>query len=141
MQGDGAAAENLAYCFDVGIGVPRDPDESRRWYLRAIHLGNSGAILNLAISFRESGNAAAERRWLDKGVALHEDLVVVEAAKQGVLRRWSTTRFARILPELRRVIRTNAYEAEEATHWLELAMEAGLISSKALPLKKGGGSK
>lgn len=57
------SVSRLALIFDLGLGVAADKRQAMRLYLRAWRMGSGSAGNNLAILYREKGNARGKRRW------------------------------------------------------------------------------
>ncbi len=58
-QGDVEAQYNLALKYELGVGVPQDYVEARKWYLKAAERGNASAQLNLGALYY-SGQGAPQ---------------------------------------------------------------------------------
>ena len=62
-RGFAGAYLNLGYCYDVGLGTPRDLEQAIYWYRKAVRAGDSAAAMNLAIIWRERGDARKGAYW------------------------------------------------------------------------------
>ena len=79
--GDASACGRVALMYFEGEGVPFDFDESVKWDLRAIELGDTTSLSNLAITYRNTGNAREARKWLEKAVATGDGDAALDLAK------------------------------------------------------------
>jgi uncharacterized protein len=61
---------HLGYAYEEGYGVPRDPAEAIRWYLKAAEGGNIYAMNNLGLAYRNgvgvAKNEEEAERWFQK---------------------------------------------------------------------------
>ncbi|HRX35692.1 MAG TPA: tetratricopeptide repeat protein [Aestuariivirga sp.] len=79
--GDASACGMVATMYFDGEGVAFDFDESVKWDLRAIELGDTTSLSNLAISYRNTGNAREARKWFEKAVATGDGEAALDLAK------------------------------------------------------------
>jgi TPR repeat protein len=114
--GNANAQNLLGYCFDCGVGAPKDVQRAVKLYLQSYRGGNGMAAANLATIFRMRGNLAGERRWLRRAFELGDfdaGLDLVRTLLAGRSRRSSIEEEGRrVLAVIRR--HGNAHEKEEA---------------------------
>lgn len=73
---------NLAYLYDVGLGVAADKARAMQLYRRAWRLHGDGcAANNIAILYRERGDRRAMVRWYQRCAATGDGDAQVELAK------------------------------------------------------------
>ena len=73
-RGDAKSQCYLGECYQYGMGMPLDPPEGVKWYLKAAEQGNAEACYNLGVSYeeglgvkRDDGEAI---EWYEKGARL-----------------------------------------------------------------------
>jgi TPR repeat protein len=102
--GDGPALFSLASCYADGNGVPVDVERAIRLYRRALQKGVHAAAWNIALVYRDAGNAPAQRRWLEKAAALG-DWDARLALQELLLSSRSEAKQLRAVQELKRIAR------------------------------------
>ena len=80
-NGDSSAMSRLALMYGDGEGVAYDVDKSVYWDLKAIEAGCTSSMSNLAITYRNHGDARAARRWFEKAYAAGDVDSALELAK------------------------------------------------------------
>ena len=70
-HGNSSAQNNLGNLLSSGNGARKNLDEAFHWYKRALRAGNSGAALNIAVTYRQIGNYTAAVRWFRR--CAHEE--------------------------------------------------------------------
>lgn len=65
-DGDASAMSRLAMMYGDGEGVAYDFDKSVYWDLQAIEAGCISSMSNLAITYRNHGDAREARKWFEK---------------------------------------------------------------------------
>lgn len=75
------SVSRLAMMFDLGLGVDVDKRRAMRLYLRTWRMGSDVAGNNLAILYREKGNARGERRWFERAAERGDDGARIDLAK------------------------------------------------------------
>ena len=80
-KGHGDACSLLAVMYGAGHGVEYDFEKSRAWDLRAIELGQTTSIFNLAVSYRSRGDAREARKWFETAAANNDGEAMLELAK------------------------------------------------------------
>lgn len=61
---------HLAYCYRVGIGIPKDEDHSLIWFRRSAELGNPEAMVELANHHRTAKDNGRSFHWYAKSADL-----------------------------------------------------------------------
>ena len=79
--GDVACLERLGHMHDVGNGVDVDKQFAMRCYLRAWRRGGLCAANNIAILYRERGDAKAMARWFKRAIERGDEDARVDLAK------------------------------------------------------------
>mgnify|MGYP005806872757 CR=1 FL=1 len=79
--GDLNAQNSLGYFFDHGYGTKVDKAKAMYWYKRAARHGDSCAISNVAICYREMGKRALAQRWFEKAIRAGDGDARLELAK------------------------------------------------------------
>ena len=79
--GDAECLCRLAYMYDVGSGVEADKAAAMRLYRRAWRRGSTAAGDNIAILYRERGNARAMFRWWKRVAGTGDGSAQLEMAK------------------------------------------------------------
>lgn len=59
----------VGLCLQQGWGVQQDAQQAREWYEKAARQGQSGAAMQLAQSFRDSGDPASAAEWLETALS------------------------------------------------------------------------
>lgn len=80
-QGKDTSLLNLGYFYDVGLGVAADKEQAMFWYLKALESGNTAALVNIAILYREKGDFASAKEWFDKATASGDGDAYLQLAK------------------------------------------------------------
>jgi len=70
-----------SYLSDNGLGVERDIDKAMFWYNKAALAGESAAMTNLALSYKELGDFENATVWLKKVIEHNDDDAVLEMGK------------------------------------------------------------
>lgn len=65
-DGDSSAMSRVAMMYGDGEGVAYDFEKSVYWDLRAIEAGCISSMSNLAITYRNHGDAREARKWFEK---------------------------------------------------------------------------
>ena len=122
-NGGHASAKNSAgYFLDHGIGVRKNRVQALIWYRRAARQGDLSAYSNIAISYRDAGNARRARTWFARAVDRGDGGAAVDLAK--------------LLLETKRKSNTSA-----AVRYLKVAVKSKYISedarSEAVQLLRG----
>jgi TPR repeat protein len=68
--GDSSAMVNLGYCYDVGIGIKKNRDESIKSYTKAYRLGHAAGANNIGTIYRYENKAKRTFRWFSKAASL-----------------------------------------------------------------------
>lgn len=76
-----AAKSNLAYFYDVGIGVKKDRNRAMRLYRSALREGNSYWATNIGTIYRDENRTSLALRWFHKAVELGDIDAKLEVAK------------------------------------------------------------
>jgi TPR repeat protein len=83
-QGNVRAMHNVAYCYQVGVGMNKDSSQAIHYYTRAAEAGDTGSQHNLAMVYGELGEADKAYFWLrvaqSSGYTESQDLI--ETAKK-----------------------------------------------------------
>ncbi|MFO1121920.1 MAG: tetratricopeptide repeat protein [Hyphomicrobiales bacterium] len=80
-SGDASACSNIARMLADGCGTSRDVKKSMEWDLKAIALGETSSMINLAITLRWLGRTREARRWLEQAVRAGDDEALLELAR------------------------------------------------------------
>ncbi len=112
LGGDAYAANNLGYCFDVGLGVEQDVAKARTWYLRAFRHGSAQSASNIGILYRESGDTRGYLRWLRKGAEAGDPDAWLDLFDHAEARSWPQSRRRPIVRALKRLARDPQYSDE-----------------------------
>ena len=78
---DEACLSRLAYLHDEGHGVRPNKKRALRLYLKAWRNGSHVAANNIAILYREIGNARGMVRWFTRAIDRNDDGARIEVAK------------------------------------------------------------
>ncbi|MCA9528678.1 MAG: sel1 repeat family protein [Myxococcales bacterium] len=130
-HGNERAMHDLAYCYDTGCGVRRDPERAMSLYRKAARRGVTISALNLAIMYREQENARGEERWNRHAVAIGKEEGnldgVLELAKMALRDGWSDKRAKPVMASLRKLARQESDQcAPEAMLLLSEAHSRGI---------------
>jgi TPR repeat protein len=117
---------SLAYCFDLGIGVRRNPLVAAVWYRKAANRGISYAAANLAVLCRQQGDFRGERRWLARAARLGDEHAQLELARLTLKSTVSRRRKEEALRRLRRVAASSGPDSTEAMLAIADAYSGGL---------------
>lgn len=79
--GDVSAMTRVAEMYGGGKGTKYDFDESIAWDMRAAELGSPTALINLGISYRNSGDARRARAWFEKAIKIGDGEAAFELAR------------------------------------------------------------
>jgi TPR repeat protein len=79
--GDAACLERLGHMHDVGNGVEVDKQFAMRCYQKAWRRGGLCAANNIAILYREQGDAKAMAAWFKRAIERGDEDARVELAK------------------------------------------------------------
>jgi uncharacterized protein len=80
-QGDAPSMVRVAAMYSDGEGVERSFEKSLEWDKRAAELGELSALLNIGITYRNSGDARSARSWLEKAIAAGDGEAALVLAK------------------------------------------------------------
>jgi TPR repeat protein len=81
QKGFGAAMSRLALMYFNGLGVHRDVDESIKWDLAAIEVGDLTSLGNVALSYCEKREFRTARYWFERAVEMGDGDSALELAK------------------------------------------------------------
>lgn len=74
-KGSREAQVNIGNIYDDGDGVTRSFDKARYWYKRAVASGSPEGAYNLAISYKNRGEARWSAHWFHVAKSMgHEDV-------------------------------------------------------------------
>lgn len=99
------ALHELAYCYDMGIGVTADRHAAIALYGRAVRAGLIDSALNLAICYREEGNERAYKRWLQRAAEGGNVEAKLQLAEWRLTRRTSHSQKKQAIRDLRALVR------------------------------------
>jgi TPR repeat protein len=99
------ALHELAYCYDMGLGVQADRAEAIKLYRRAIRAGEPLSAVNLAICYREDGNIRAYRHWIERGAESESTEAILQFAEWRLSRRTTTAQKKQAVKALRTLVR------------------------------------
>tara|TARA_B100001013_G_scaffold249033_1_gene154555 strand:- start:232 stop:717 length:486 start_codon:yes stop_codon:yes gene_type:complete len=80
-QGDLSSLHNLAYFYDVGIGVTKNEKKALRLYKHAVRQGNVTSMCNIGTIYRDWGNFRRARFWFLKAFENGDGDAALELAK------------------------------------------------------------
>ena len=80
-SGDSSVWHNLGYFYARGIGTPRDAENARYWYLRALEQGDSGSATNLGIMAVEEEDFSSAESYFRQAMSLGDGGAGLELAK------------------------------------------------------------
>ena len=80
-MGDAAAAGNLGYFYDEGMGTERDEEMALYWYKKASRAGDFAATMNLAKFYERKNDLKKAKYWLCKLVRRGDGDAMLELAR------------------------------------------------------------
>lgn len=99
------ALHSLALCYDEGQGVPADKPRAISLYRRAVRAGSSDSAVNLAICYREVGNARRYRHWIGRAADSGSTEGILQLAEWRLQHRAPRKDVARTIWSLRALAR------------------------------------
>jgi len=115
--GDTSAMVSLACCLSSGHGVARDAKAALLLEKRAARLGDSTALHNVGVSYRNAGRYATAVKWFRKAALAGDESAMFEVAKAELWGIGTRRNVASALKMLKRIAtsrRVAPVEAEEA---------------------------
>ena len=80
-RGDPSAQHNLAYFYDIGIGVKPNRRAALYWYKRAFRRGYRIAASNIGTMYRDEENTGKALAWFQRAIRLGDADANLEVAK------------------------------------------------------------
>lgn len=80
-KGDASAMIMVGLMYGAGEGTKVNLAESIRWETMAAEMGETTAMLNLAVSYRETGEVGIALSWLEKALEAGEFEAAIELGK------------------------------------------------------------
>ena len=75
------AMSRIACMYGDGEGVNRSYELSIQWDMKAIEMGNTSSLINLAITYRACGDIKRAKYWFEKSLASGDGDAALELAK------------------------------------------------------------
>jgi uncharacterized protein len=117
-QGNSSAMTRVAVMYGEGKGVEYDFEECVRWDMKAADAGSQAALLNLGISYRNTGDARAAKRWFEKSLQMGDGEAALELAKMYLISELETERVKKYLDQALQSKNTCEASREEARQLL-----------------------
>jgi TPR repeat protein len=103
--GDMIGQLNLGYFYDVGIGVKRNRNAARRWYLRSYRKGHASGASNIGTIYRDEEDTKRALIWFERAVERGDIDANLEIAKIYLRDKEQADK---ALPHLRCVVKAKA---------------------------------
>lgn len=118
QNGHLSSMSRVALMYSAGLGVERNFEESIKWDKMAISLGESISMFNLAITYRNLGQARSARMWFERAIDAGDMDATLELAKMYFVSDLELDKVERYL--LQCINSSNATESsrEEASRFL-----------------------
>jgi TPR repeat protein len=79
--GHASAKNSVGYFLDHGLGTRQNAAKAMTWYRKAARQGDLSAYSNIAINYRDEGNAKAAKVWFSKALDKGDASAALELAK------------------------------------------------------------
>ncbi len=100
-----SALHELAYCYDLGLGVQADRAQAIKLYRRAVRAGEPLSAVNLAVCHREAGNLRAYRIWIERGAESGNTEAILQLAEWRLSHRTTRAQKKQAVKALRTLVR------------------------------------
>jgi TPR repeat protein len=132
--GDSGAQHNVAYFYDVGVGMKQNRAKALYWYKRAFRRGLGGAAGNIGTIFRDEMNSKQAMLWFARAVSLGDADCNLNIAKMYLA---ENEKDRRAVIYLHRTVKAKPSQVTEASKE-EAALLLNRFRAKSLPARNRG---